>query len=145
MTNSFLRNHKGRVMWKYQSVKYLKRKKYSERITIMRNKILFCLFALVHGDFLDIVLPMACPWVPTIPAYLIKYSAWVYSVLHTVYLCEVQSPTKILAQIIFRDQEIGERCENQCETDFVDCTSACDDTNCILECGRVLTNCVNGT
>ena len=45
----------------------------------------------------------------------------------------------------FRDEDIRDRCENQCETDFVDCTLPCDDTNCLLECGRILTECVNGT
>ena len=46
--------------------------------------------------------------------------------------------------VIFRDQDIGDRCERQCETDYMDCTLACSDTNCLLDCGRALTDCVNG-
>ena len=45
-------------------------------------------------------------------------------------------------QIIFRDQDIGARCERQCETDYIDCTLACSDTNCLLDCGRTLNDCI---
>ena len=51
-------------------------------------------------------------------------------------------------QIIFRDQGIGARCERQCETECIDCTLACSDNNCLLDCltifGMALTDCVNG-
>ena len=45
-------------------------------------------------------------------------------------------------QIIFRDQDIGARCEHQCETDYIDCSLACSDANCLLDCGRALNDCV---
>ena len=28
--------------------------------------------------------------------------------------------------------------------DYVDCTLSCSDTNCLIECGRALTDCVQG-
>jgi len=41
-----------------------------------------------------------------------------------------------------RDEEIRAHCENQCELEYVDCASACSDTNCLIECGRALTDCI---
>ena len=35
-------------------------------------------------------------------------------------------------------------CEELCELKYVDCTLACSDTNCLIECGRGLTDCVQG-
>ena len=46
--------------------------------------------------------------------------------------------------LIFRDQDVADKCEELCELEYVDCTLACSDTNCLIECGRALTNCVEG-
>ena len=42
------------------------------------------------------------------------------------------------------DEELGNKCEGQCEREYSDCTYSCSDTNCLLECGRTLTDCVQG-
>ena len=44
----------------------------------------------------------------------------------------------------FRDGDIGVRCEGQCEFQYIDCTQSCSDTNCLVECGRTLNDCING-
>ena len=44
----------------------------------------------------------------------------------------------------FRDEDIGIRCEGQCEFQYIDCTQSCSDTNCLVECGRTLNDCING-
>ena len=44
----------------------------------------------------------------------------------------------------FRDEEIAAKCEGQCEDQYVDCTLSCSDTNCLIDCGRELTACVDG-
>ena len=46
--------------------------------------------------------------------------------------------------MFFRDEDIGKRCEGQCELEYVDCTLSCSDTNCLIDCGRTLTDCING-
>ena len=43
-----------------------------------------------------------------------------------------------------RDQETAAKCEGKCELEYVNCTLSCSDTNCLIECGRALTNCVQG-
>ena len=43
-----------------------------------------------------------------------------------------------------RDQDIGEKCEGICELEYVDCISGCSGTDCLIECGRTLTDCTNG-
>ena len=42
----------------------------------------------------------------------------------------------------FRDEDIAANCEIQCELEYVDCTLSCSDTNCLIDCGRALTDCV---
>ena len=43
-----------------------------------------------------------------------------------------------------RDQDIGVKCEGLCELEYVDCISSCSGTDCLIECGRTLTDCTNG-
>ena len=50
----------------------------------------------------------------------------------------------IIYGVFFRDEDIGVRCEGQCELEYVDCTQSCSDTNCLIDCGRTLTDCING-
>ena len=45
---------------------------------------------------------------------------------------------------VFRDEDVAAKCETQCELEYVDCTLSCSDTNCLIECGRALTDCVQG-
>ena len=45
---------------------------------------------------------------------------------------------------VFRDEDVGAKCETQCELEYVDCTLSCSDTNCLIDCGRALTDCVQG-
>ena len=44
---------------------------------------------------------------------------------------------------VFRDEDTGAKCVDQCELAYIDCTLACSDSNCLMECGRTLTECVN--
>ena len=44
----------------------------------------------------------------------------------------------------FRDEDIAAKCEGQCELEYIDCTQSCSDTNCLVECGRTLNDCING-
>ena len=46
--------------------------------------------------------------------------------------------------LVFRDEDIAAKCEGQCELAYLDCTLSCSDTNCIMECGRALTDCTQG-
>ena len=46
--------------------------------------------------------------------------------------------------LLLRDQDIADRCELNCETDYIDCTLDCNDTNCLVTCGRILNDCING-
>jgi len=41
------------------------------------------------------------------------------------------------------DEDIGQQCEGQCEIGYVDCTVSCSNTNCLTECARIFTECVN--
>ena len=118
-------------MWTYPSVKYLKRK---NTLTESQSwEIKYCSFYLLWSTVISWTWSFRWP-VRKYPQYsqadIISYSACVY---------------RVTAFNHFRDEDIRDRCENQCETDFVDCTLPCDDTNCLLECGRILTECVNGT
>ena len=45
---------------------------------------------------------------------------------------------------VFRDEDVGAKCETQCELEYVDCTLSYSDTNCLIDCGRALTDCVQG-
>ena len=49
-----------------------------------------------------------------------------------------------LQLLVFSDEDIGAKCEEQCEFQYIDCTLSCSDTNCLIECGRALTDCVQG-
>ena len=46
------------------------------------------------------------------------------------------------------DQNLGERCLLQCNTDFLDCTKDCDnepsERECLQECNRTVVACSNG-
>ena len=44
----------------------------------------------------------------------------------------------------FSDQDIADKCEGLCDLGYVDCTVACSNTNCLLECGRALSDCLEG-
>ena len=46
---------------------------------------------------------------------------------------------------ILRDDDLREKCQFECENDYVNCTLNCSGTNCLLECGRELNECVSGT
>ena len=46
--------------------------------------------------------------------------------------------------LVFRDEDIAAKCEGQCELAYVDCTMACSNTECLIECGRALTDCTLG-
>ena len=84
----------------------------------MRNKILF-LLSLVRAYFLDSILLETCPW---------------------VYFGKQISKFDVCS----RDQDTGDKCERQCEIEYLDCTSACSNSNCLLECGRALSSCNDG-
>ena len=43
-----------------------------------------------------------------------------------------------------RDPDISVRCESQCETEYINCTSGCSESNCLMECGRAFSGCVDG-
>ena len=45
----------------------------------------------------------------------------------------------------FRDEDVAAKCETQCEIEYVECTLSCSNTNCLIECGRALTDCVQGS
>ena len=46
------------------------------------------------------------------------------------------------------DQELGDRCQNQCDSEFIDCTKECEqapsERECLQECNRSLVACSNG-
>ena len=42
------------------------------------------------------------------------------------------------------DQDLGHLCQGDCETDYVACTLACSDPECLLECGRNFSQCSLG-
>ena len=91
-------------------------------IIIMRNKILIFLIASTCANFLDLVNPKTCPWVFCRSIeYLFARNLW-----------------------IFRDEVIAAKCEGQCDLAYVECTSACSTSNCLMECGRALINCTEG-
>ena len=94
-------------------------------IIIMRNKLLILLFASTCANFLDVVLPKTCPWV---------FPSVIYP----------KNPVLARNLLVFRDEDIAAKCEGQCELAYIDCTVACSNTNCLTECGRVFTDCVNG-
>ena len=39
---------------------------------------------------------------------------------------------------------MADKCEGLCELEYVDCTLSCSDTNCLVECGRTLSYCLEG-
>merc|ERR1712235_119152 len=39
------------------------------------------------------------------------------------------------------DGELGTRCQSICETEYLECSVACSDSNCLLECGRAFSSC----
>ena len=45
---------------------------------------------------------------------------------------------------ILRDEDLRDKCQFECENDYVNCTLNCSGTNCLLECGRELNECVSG-
>ena len=92
-------------------------------IIIMRNKILILLFASTCANFLDLVHPKTCPWVFVSPSSTCLFAGYLW---------------------IFRDEDIAAKCESQCELAYVECTSACFDSSCLMECGRALTDCTLG-
>ena len=99
--------------------------RFSHFIIIMRNKILILLFASTCAEFLDLVLPKTCPWVFHRPSH--RYNrVWAHN------------------WWVFRDENTAAKCEGQCELAYVDCTLSCSDTNCLIECGRLFNDCVNG-
>ena len=97
----------------------------SHFIIIMRNKLLILLFASTCANFLDLVQSKTCPWV-------FCWSLNQYNQVWDGYLW------------VFRDEDTGAKCVDQCELTYIDCTLACSDSNCLMECGRDLTECVNG-
>ena len=42
------------------------------------------------------------------------------------------------------DKELGELCKQECEDHYVDCIAACGNSDCYLDCGRVLSYCSDG-
>ena len=52
----------------------------------------------------------------------------------------------VCAIIIFRDSELGEKCENKCEFEQFDCISRCEisDTGCLSDCNRENIACSDG-
>ena len=44
----------------------------------------------------------------------------------------------------FRDQDVGDKCEDLCELQYVECTNSCSNSNCLTECARALTYCSLG-
>ena len=47
--------------------------------------------------------------------------------------------------LILRDEDLRDKCQFKCENDYVYCTLNCSGTNCLLDCGRELNECVSGT
>merc|ERR1712131_204815 len=39
------------------------------------------------------------------------------------------------------DEDLGTRCQSICETEYLECSVACSDADCLLECGRIFSNC----
>ena len=89
----------------------------------MRKRIILMLFAKAYCDFLDLVHPMTCPY---------------------VLIVRVLTVGNLLATLLFSDEDLGNNCEGQCEKEYIDCTLSCSDTNCLLDSGRALTECVQG-
>ena len=92
-------------------------------IIIMRNKKLFFLIASTCANFLDLVHSKTCPWVFVSPSSTCLFAGYLW---------------------IFRDEDIAAKCESQCELAYVECTSDCFDSSCLMECGRALTDCTLG-
>ena len=44
----------------------------------------------------------------------------------------------------FSDEDLRVICQNHCESDYAECVEPCSDIDCLLECGRELTECSIG-
>ena len=44
----------------------------------------------------------------------------------------------------FRDEDLRDECQFGCENDYLTCTLNCSGTNCLLECGMKLNECILG-
>ena len=40
-----------------------------------------------------------------------------------------------------RDEDLRVICQNHSESDYAECVEPCTDIDCLLECGRILTEC----
>lgn len=52
-----------------------------------------------------------------------------------IYLYKIHYPS---------DKELGEICMQECEDHYVECISGCGNSDCYLDCGRVLSYCQDG-
>ena len=46
--------------------------------------------------------------------------------------------------LLFSDYDLSLVCTSRCDDDYIQCVSACSDTDCLLDCNRAAVACADG-
>ena len=120
-------------------------------IIIMSNNLILIVLTSVLADVFNLTrTDNTCPWVLSV-YFILWYFEWIilapniftltikalFNMVHIIW-------TLFHVTTCFSDEALGAICQDQCELDYVDCNLACSSSSCLIECGRILTDCVKG-